>query len=352
MLPVFVFRPLWTFCLLSLASASYCQRVNPNDPSWRNAQTSHEITSYNGTSLLRLCQLSDPRRISVYLDNILVHRPVGSDNHKRVGMYLKRTMEELGYYVEVDRFSEQTIVGSRTFRNIIGVLDPSAPRWLTLACHYDSKDMRPEFDFMGATDSAFPCAVLLDVAHSLSPYISNRAATDVTLQLLFFDGEEAFKDWTQTDSLYGSRHLAKLWAERLYPPYNSYSTREINRIDYLVLLDLLGTAGASIPNYTPTNDPLVYNTFWDTELRLRQLPNCMDTSTSTVFTGYSLNGNVEDDHVPFHQQGVRIMHMIPTPFPRVWHTKQDDRNALEWKCMTNIASIVRAFTARYLGIRI
>lgn len=53
-------------------------------------------------------------------------------------------MEELGYYVEVDRFSEQTIVGSRTFRNIIGVLDPSAPRWLTLACHYDSKDMRPE----------------------------------------------------------------------------------------------------------------------------------------------------------------------------------------------------------------
>jgi len=31
----------------------------------------------------------------------------------------------------------------------------------------------------------------------------------VTLQLVFFDGEEAFVRWTDEDSLYGSRHLAK-----------------------------------------------------------------------------------------------------------------------------------------------
>jgi len=35
----------------------------------------------------------------------------------------------------------------------------------------------------------------------------------VTLQLVFFDGEEAFVHWTSTDSLYGSRHLAKKMAE-------------------------------------------------------------------------------------------------------------------------------------------
>lgn len=28
---------------------------------------------------------------------------------------------------------------------------------------------------------------------------------DTTLQLVFFDGEEAFKDWTATDSIYGAR---------------------------------------------------------------------------------------------------------------------------------------------------
>jgi glutaminyl-peptide cyclotransferase len=32
------------------------------------------------------------------------------------------------------------------------------------------------------------------------------------LQLIFFDGEEAFKTWTDTDSLYGSRALAERWA--------------------------------------------------------------------------------------------------------------------------------------------
>ena len=31
---------------------------------------------------------------------------------------------------------------------------------------------------------------------------------DLTLQFLFFDGEEAFKNWRSDDSTYGARHLA------------------------------------------------------------------------------------------------------------------------------------------------
>ena len=34
---------------------------------------------------------------------------------------------------------------------------------------------------------------------------------EVTLQLIFFDGEEAFVRWTRSDSTYGSRNLAKVW---------------------------------------------------------------------------------------------------------------------------------------------
>ena len=30
-----------------------------------------------------------------------------------------------------------------------------------------------------------------------------------SLQLIFFDGEEAFVRWTDTDSIYGARHLAE-----------------------------------------------------------------------------------------------------------------------------------------------
>ena len=40
---------------------------------------------------------------------------------------------------------------------------------------------------------------------------------DVTVQILFLDGEEAYLEWTSTDSLYGSRHLADRWATQMDP---------------------------------------------------------------------------------------------------------------------------------------
>lgn len=39
----------------------------------------------------------------------------------------------------------------------------------------------------------------------------------MTLQLVFFDGEESFEEWTDTDSLYGSRHLAERMASTPHP---------------------------------------------------------------------------------------------------------------------------------------
>jgi hypothetical protein len=41
--------------------------------------------------------------------------------------------------------------------------------------------------------------------------------TDITPQIIFFDGEEAYQQWTETDSLYGARHLADRWQRTLSP---------------------------------------------------------------------------------------------------------------------------------------
>ena len=35
-----------------------------------------------------------------------------------------------------------------------------------------------------------------------------------SLQIILFDGEEAFHEWTETDSLYGSRHLANVMNQK------------------------------------------------------------------------------------------------------------------------------------------
>lgn len=51
---------------------------------------------------------------------------------------------------------------------------------------------------------------------SLSTRVSLQRSA-VTLQLVFFDGEEAFEEWTDTDSLYGSRHLAELMSRTPHP---------------------------------------------------------------------------------------------------------------------------------------
>ena len=52
----------------------------------------------------------------------------------------------------------------------------------------------------------------------------------MTLQFLFFDGEESFITWKGTDHTYGSRHLAQVWEEE----------NLLKGIEVFVLLDLLG----------------------------------------------------------------------------------------------------------------
>lgn len=56
-------------------------------------------------------------------------------------------------------------------------------------------------------------------AEASSPAISPDSSQNpaVTLQLVFFDGEESFEEWTDTDSLYGSRHLAERMASTPHP---------------------------------------------------------------------------------------------------------------------------------------
>ena len=76
-------------------------------------------------------------------------------------------MKHLGWHLYDDSFVDSTPYGPKTFTNIVAVQNPSTLHRLTLACHFDSKyfDM---FEFIGATDSAVPCAMLIDIARHLN----------------------------------------------------------------------------------------------------------------------------------------------------------------------------------------
>ncbi len=89
---------------------------------------------------------------------------------------------------------------------------------LTLVAHYDTL-YSPE-GFIGAIDSAAPCAMLMHVARSIDDALTKKwdamhasgeggagLEEEKGVQILLLDGEEAWVHWSATDSLYGSRYV-------------------------------------------------------------------------------------------------------------------------------------------------
>ena len=70
--------------------------------------------------------------------------------------------------------------------------------------------------------------------------LSPPQLSEVSLQLIFTDGEEAFRAWTATDSLYGSRRLARdMEPSAGLLSVNGKSALEV--MEAFVLLDLIGS---------------------------------------------------------------------------------------------------------------
>jgi hypothetical protein len=63
------------------------------------------------------------------------------------------------------------------------------------------------------------------------PFLFQR--NELTLQFIFFDGEEAFVKWSDTDSIYGARNLAKVWKNETYGYRVSYNTLIETRVGNL-----------------------------------------------------------------------------------------------------------------------
>jgi glutaminyl-peptide cyclotransferase len=110
---------------------------------------------------------------------------------------------------------KQVPFANMIFRREPPWVKPGQTNFLTLVAHYDSL-YRPE-GFVGAIDSAAPCAMLLHVAKVVDKHVQRMydemsalgeggtVEMDMGVQIVFLDGEEAFVRWSDTDSLYGSR---------------------------------------------------------------------------------------------------------------------------------------------------
>jgi len=353
------------FCIIAIITLASCQDGGVPSGLQQESQASYPSTPHTwkdrkvfpGNHILSEDQrlefysekLRDEKDFSRHLDQILIPRFAGSEGVRKVEQYIVSIMEGLGWTVETPSHTEQTPKGRTQFRNVVATLNNTAPRRLVIACHYDTlsefqgKNME---EFVGAIDSAVPCAMMLNLAHTMKH--SFYQDPEVTLQFIFFDGEEAIVSWTDTDSLYGSRNLAKTWQNKPFT-YEGVTGNYNDRIDIFVLLDLIGAKeGFSFKKHEQsTGDWYDFLLHIERTLRLKNII----TSGKPIFTSESSH-EIQDDHIPFKRRGVPILHLICSgseTFPKIWHTMDDNKSNLDFPQISNFNSILRVFVAYYLN---
>lgn len=259
------------------------------------------------------------------------------------------------------------------FRNFIATRHPpwittGNAGYLTLVAHYDSK-YHPE-GFIGATDSAAPCAMIMSAVRSIDSALTKKwqdmeangldlefdESSSRGIQVLLLDGEEAFQSWTATDSIYGARSLAEEWDQTMYPAMSTYKTM-LNSIELFVLLDLLGCGeDLPIPSWMQ-NTHWSYQRMAEMEQRLRKLGLFKSNSYHTWLpekdkkNDGTFNQNyMQDDHIPFVARGVPILHLIPSRFPSQWHRIGDNAEYLDIPTVEDWSLLTAAFAAEYMEL--
>ena len=128
----------------------------------------------------------------------------------------------------------------------------------------------------------------------------------------------------------------------------------------LILLDLLGTPNPIIPNYYQETSSMYYNLVRLEERLIKQdlletksakeggeeLRSIFNPDSFMTFQGRLMG----DDHVPFLHRGVNILHIIPSPFPTVWHDEGDNPSCVDPAVVRNLATLFRGFLLEYLEI--
>lgn len=148
------------------------------------------------------------------------------------------------------------------------------------------------------------------------------------------------------------RSLAAEWDSQPYGQMSTYRT-PLQSISLFVLLDLLGSGGPTVPSYfLPTH--WAYKNMASLEKRMRDL-GILESKPASPFlpdsnkepSRFSRN-YVGDDHVPFMHRGVDILHMIPSPFPDVWHKLDDDGEHLDLPTCRDWSRMVTAFAIEWM----
>ncbi|EFA76683.1 peptidase M28E domain containing-protein [Heterostelium album PN500] len=285
-----------SFLILLIVSAIVSSAKSDNGSN--NVIKSPNFSLVKYSLMKKYTEATNHARLDKHLKNLAVERHSGSEEIKKVAKYIVSQFDtEQHWDVEFDTFTDKTPFGQKEFNNIIVTSkypldDPLAPT-LILAAHYDSKYFK-EFKFLATVDSAVSIAMIIEIAKSMEHVLMNGSPK--RLKLIFFDGEEAFIDWTETDSLYGSRHLAKKFANQTLVNENTGESKPFyDTIELFMLLDLIGGPDPTFSSAHPPTAPL-FKKMMDIESKLSS-KRMISYRPNKYFTGQFLPGEIQDDRI-------------------------------------------------------
>ena len=260
----------------------------------------HSNSHFNGQTAFNLTQQ--------YLD-AAPKRWIGSEGHTKAEEFIKQhfAAEAAKGNVETDSFSASTPIGLLPMRNYIVRYPGKKDGVVVLASHYETNYWLKDINFVGANDGAATTALLIEVGN----YLRVHPPEGYSVWLVFFDGEESIRpQWTGSDSLYGSRHLAAKWS----------ASGPLPKIKAYLLADMIGDKDLNI-------DKDANSTPW-----LLDALKVAAKNTGHSGSIFKNDTQVEDDHIPFKQRGVPVLDIIdldygpPTrerPEGGFHHTEQD-----------------------------
>jgi glutaminyl-peptide cyclotransferase len=218
--------------------------------------------------------------------------------------------------LEEDTFMADTPIGPVNLHNFIVRFNGKKPGVIVLGTHYETNYPLRTINFVGANDGGATTGLLMAIADRLRAQTAGGKQLDgYSVWLVFFDGEEAFQTWSQSDSTFGSRHLAAKWDR----------DGTLKRIKAFILTDMIGDKNLDIQRESNS-------TAWLVDL-VRQ--SARKFGDEKYF--FQTEEAVEDDHLPFVKRGVPSIDIIDLdygPSNSYHHTAQDTLDKVSPRSLT------------------
>ena len=262
----------------------------------------------------------DAKRAFEYTREVTAFGPryMGSENHKKLERYILDHLK--GDQVEDDAFTADTVEGKFPVRNIIAKFPGKKDGIIVIMGHYDTNYPLRNIGYVGANDGGSSTAILLEFAHEFR-VAPGKTRDGYSVWLVWTDGEEAVKNWSDTDSLYGTRHLAEKWEK----------DGTLKKIKALMVMDMIAPIDLAIlrdTNSTPWLLDLIYAA-------------AEHGGYQSHF--YALQGGEEDDHIPFVKRGVPCADVISVPYGYndvFHHTAQDTMDKLSPRSLEIVGNTI------------